>query len=169
MRPLSGQGFNKSCATSHLIVLSRSEPIGTPSHSTAGAWGEKVLQRITRYQVATVATFGQELFEYITTIVPRWRVCDEAWPLVGGHLTGIGVLRNYGGQVMVLPWTENARRQLAHFHDLIAPLSERIVVVVDDRDLEDVESTSAMLSPITVLPWSRRTELAKFVIKDNPD
>jgi hypothetical protein len=116
-----------------------------------------------------VPTFGQELFEYITTVVPYWRVSDEAWPLADDYLTGIGVLRNYGGQVMVLPWSEDTRRQLMRFRELLEPLLKQIVVVVDDREPEDLEAIPALLSPITVLPWSRRTELARFVIKDTSD
>jgi hypothetical protein len=122
-----------------------------------------------RITAASVPTFGKELFEHITTVVPYWRVCDEAWPLAGDHLTGIGVLRNYGGQVMVLPWSVDTRRQLTRFRKLLDPLSKRIIVVVDDREPEDLETISAMLTPITVLPWSRRNELARFVIKDTSD
>lgn len=40
-----------------------------------------------RIKAASVSTFGQELFKYITTVVPYWRVCDEAWPLAGDYLT----------------------------------------------------------------------------------
>ena len=113
-------------------------------------------------------TFGQELFKHITTVVPYWRVCDEAWLLGGDHLTGIGVLRNYGGQVMVLHGTKTLA-QLARFRELLEPLLTRIVVVVDDRESEDLEAISAMLSPIAVLPWSRRTELARFIVNDISD
>ena len=122
-----------------------------------------------RITAASVPTFGQELFEHITTVVPYWRVCDEAWALADDHLTGIGVLRNYGGQVMVLPWSQNTRRQLARFREQLGPLSKRIIVVVDDREPEDMEAISTMLTPITVLPWSRRDELASFVVKDSSD
>jgi hypothetical protein len=122
-----------------------------------------------RITAASVSTFGQELFKHITTVVPYWRACDEAWPLADDHLTGIGVLRNYGGQVMVLPWSEDTRRQLVRLRELLEPISKRIIVVVDDREPEDVEAISAMLTPIVVLPWSGRSELAKFVIKDSPD
>lgn len=116
-----------------------------------------------------MSTFGQELFKYIATVVPYWRVCDEGWPLADDYLTGIGVLRNYGGQVMVLPWNEDARQQLARFRELLGSLSKRIVVVVDDREVDDLEAILAILSPIAVLPWSRRTELARFIIKDASD
>ncbi len=70
---------------------------------------------------------------------------------------------------MVLAWNEDARRQLTRFRELLEPLLERIVVVVDDREPEELEAISAMLTPIVVLPWSRRAELASFVIKDASD
>jgi hypothetical protein len=119
-----------------------------------------------------MAGFVSTLFQYINTVVPYWRVCDEAWPLgpLGDNqLIGIGVLRNYGGEVMVLPWNQDTRRQLACFRELLEPLLKRIIVVVDDREREDLEAISAILAPITVLPWSRRAELASFIIKDTLD
>jgi hypothetical protein len=117
-----------------------------------------------------VATFGQELFKYIKTVVPYWRVCDEAWLLANDdYLTGIGVLRNYGGEVMVMPWGEHTRDQIARFRELLKPFLKRIVVVIDDRAPKDVEAISAMLAPIAVLRWSHRSELAAFVIKDSAD
>jgi hypothetical protein len=117
-----------------------------------------------------MSTFSHDLADHIMTLVPYWRVCcDEAWALGDDHLIGIGVERNYGGQVMVLPWSEDTRQQLTRFREQLAPRLKRIVVVVDDREPEDLEAISAMLTPITMLPWSRRTELARFVIKDTPD
>jgi hypothetical protein len=118
-----------------------------------------------------VRAFGQELFAYITTLVPYWRVCDEAWALDEGddHLTGIGVLRNYGGQVLIVPWDDSACGQLAHVHKRLKTFFDRIMVVVDDRKSEDLEAIRAICSPIVVLPWSRRAELAAFVVKDTVD
>ncbi|MBV8530016.1 MAG: hypothetical protein JO104_01760 [Candidatus Eremiobacteraeota bacterium] len=95
---------------------------------------------------------------------------DEAWSVGSDHLTGIGVLRNYGGQVMVMPWCEDTRAQLTRLREvpgLLAPA--RIIVVVDDRETEDLEDISAFVTPIPVLPWSRRAELASLVIEDNAD
>lgn len=41
--------------------------------------------------------------------VPRWRLSDEAWNLGDNkYLTGIGVQRNNGGQLMVVLWPEDA-------------------------------------------------------------
>lgn len=120
--------------------------------------------------------FGQELFAYITTLVPYWRVCDEAWPLkydersgLSEHLTGIGVLRNYEGDAMVIPWSETARQQLAYFGELLAPLSDRIVVVLDDRESDGYEAVSVLVAPIRVIRWSRRVELEHIVIRDSAD
>jgi hypothetical protein len=114
-------------------------------------------------------SFKSELFEYVTTVVPYWRVCDEAWPIGGDHLTGIGVLRNYGGQVMVMPWGHDTRLQLSSFRELLGPFMKQIIVVIDDREHEGAEAAVAELAPIVVLPWSRRSELAAFIIKDAPD
>ena len=65
--------------------------------------------------------------------------------------------------------TKTLASQLARFRELLGPLSKRIVVVVDDREVEDLEAISAVLAPIAVLPWSRRAELARFIIKDTSD
>ncbi|HXO17918.1 MAG TPA: hypothetical protein VN909_07080 [Candidatus Dormibacteraeota bacterium] len=116
-----------------------------------------------------MSAFSQEVFTYITTVVPYWRVNDEAWSLESDYLTGIGVERNYGGQVMVMPWGEDTGSQLARFHDRLAPLAKRIIVVVDDREVDDVNRVAAMVTPIAVLAWSRRAELASVIIKDSAD
>jgi hypothetical protein len=92
-----------------------------------------------------VKTFGQELFEHITTVVPYWRVNDEAWLDGDGYLTGIGVLRNYGGQAMILPWGDCAREQFTRLRKLPKPFLRRIAVVVDDRSTVDLEDISKML------------------------
>jgi hypothetical protein len=48
--------------------------------------------------------FGSVIFEYLKTIVPYWRICDEAWHVTEDpYLGGIGVERNYGGQLLVIP------------------------------------------------------------------
>ena len=48
-------------------------------------------------------SFGSLVFEHLKTLVPFWRVCDEAWLLGNDYLVGIGVERNYGGQLLVVP------------------------------------------------------------------
>jgi hypothetical protein len=66
-------------------------------------------------------SFDQDLYSYVETLVPYWRVCDEAWPLGEDHLVGIGVLRNHGGQVMVLPWDQETRDQLQRIREKLEP------------------------------------------------
>lgn len=113
-------------------------------------------------------TFSQEVFEYLTTLVPYWRVSDEGWPLGEDdhYLTGIGVERNFGGQVMVVPWDDDSRQQLGDFAKSLGPLTERIIAMIDDREPQDMESIAATISPIAMLPWSRRSEIATFIVKD---
>jgi len=37
-------------------------------------------------------------------LVPYWRICDKAWHIGENiYLAGIGVERNYGGQLLVIP------------------------------------------------------------------
>lgn len=127
-----------------------------------------MLRWFTHY-VCVVRTFGSELFEYITNLIPYWRVSDEAWSVASGHLTGVGVERNLGGQVMVMAWNQDTSRKLASVGDLPESFLKRIVVVVDDRESADTGAIAALLTPIAVLPWSRRSELATFVVKEAPD
>jgi hypothetical protein len=127
--------------------------------------GEEVVRGLTSY-AALMPTFVQEVFKYITSVVPNWRVSDEAWLLEGDYLTGIGVERNYGGQVIVLPWDDDTRQQLVSVGRRLEPFLKRIAVVVDDRDTENVEAISKAIAPVLLIPWSHRAELASFVIKD---
>jgi hypothetical protein len=116
-----------------------------------------------------MATFEQDLYNYVETLVPYWRVCDEAWPLGEDNLVGIGVLRNYGGQVMVLPWNQNTSDQLRRLREQLEPFLKHIIVVVPDCESEELEAIDASVAPVEILLWSRRTDLANFVIKDSPD
>jgi hypothetical protein len=70
---------------------------------------------------------------------------------------------------MVVPWCDDAESQLVRFREALAPLANRILVLVDDREPTDIERISAITAPISVLPWSRRDELALFIIKDAAD
>lgn len=119
-----------------------------------------------------MSSFGSELFTYITTLVPYWRVNDEAWPLDAEseppYLSGIGVLRNYGGQVMVVPGEDSSLETLSSILERKPFDAPRVIVVVDDRDGQDWHNIAARVSPVRVLPWSRRDELRGFVIKDEP-
>jgi hypothetical protein len=116
-----------------------------------------------------MSVFGSELFQYITTLVPYWRVSDDAWRLGNddSYLTGIEVLRNYGGSAMVIPWDENRRKELSELGAGKRVNLSRLIVVVDDR-VEDWRTIEDIMAPIAVLPWSRRDELAVSIIKDSP-
>lgn len=104
--------------------------------------------------------------------MPYWRVTDEAWPLgeesESRYLNGIGVLRNYGGQVMVVPGEESPLETLRSILERKSFDTQRVIVVVDDRDGQDWHDVAARVSPVRVLPWSRRDELTRFVLKDEP-
>jgi hypothetical protein len=114
-------------------------------------------------------SFGRILFAYLTTLVPDWRVSDEAWSLDDdSHLCGFGVQRNLGGELLVVPWSDTP--------DVTVPLAmmltgeyvvdaSSVVVVVDDREDEAWEIVARRLSPARVVPWSNRQKLAEFAIK----
>jgi len=119
-----------------------------------------------------VASFRQELFAYITSIVPFWRVTDDAWLLCNeSHVSGIGVLRNYGGDVLVVPWSDDpelARSlQLPRMANELPDIDRRIVVV-DDRSGERTDLLGQRISPIPVILWSERSRLSDFVIMGAP-
>ena len=78
-------------------------------------------------------------------------------------------MRNYGGQVMVMPWNRDTWSQLSRLRDQLEPLWKRIVVVVDDRETKDIAPVSAVITPIAAIPWSLRGELAAFIVKDAPN
>jgi hypothetical protein len=48
-------------------------------------------------------------------------------------------------------------------------VTKRIVVVVDDRESEDLEAISAKVLSIAMVLWSRRSELVTFLIEDATD
>ena len=116
-----------------------------------------------------MAGFGTEVFQYLTTLVPSWRVCDEAWYVADDcYLAGIGVLRNHGGQVLLIPWEECRRKELLGLRDGRHIQLDRVVVVVDDRSESRWATIRDDLAPMAVVPWSRRGELALTIIKDQP-
>ncbi len=117
-----------------------------------------------------MSDFGRELFEYMTSLVPFWRVSDDAWNLGGdAFLAGIEVLRNYGGEVMVIPWDEERREELIGLRHLATRIDlQRVVVVVDDRTAAAWQEIEKDLAPIVVLPWSRRIDLTATLVKDIP-
>jgi hypothetical protein len=118
------------------------------------------------------ATLGQELFVYLATIVPYWRVSDDAWLLYDeAHLCGIGVLRSYGGDVLVIPWSEDPELlrclRLPRMGSAL-PDYDRRIVIVDDRKGEHWELVEKRISPVPVIPWSDRPRLSEYVIRDAP-
>lgn len=102
-------------------------------------------------------------------MVPYWRVSDDAWNLgEDSYLTGIGVLRNYGGDVIVIPWEEDRHQELLRLLRADSGVDlQRVTVVIDDRT-EAWQVIAEELAPITVLPWSRRDELIQRILKDKP-
>lgn len=115
-------------------------------------------------------TFGALVFEYLKTLVPDWRLCDEAWLLGNDHLVGIGVERNYGGQLMVIPWADGAEPhpQWPNIEPLLSAhgiSTNRIVVVIDDR-IDG--SGDHRLAVFTEVLWSEREHLKDYAVKDQP-
>ena len=114
--------------------------------------------------------FPRLVFEYLASIVPYWRVSDDAWPLTdGSHLAGIGVLRNYGGGLLVVPcelddpgFAETARRlQLA----ADSPVASRVIAMADDRSSEAWTTLREQLaaSASGLIRWTERDKLKNFV------
>lgn len=120
--------------------------------------------------------FGREVFQYLVEIVPYWRVSDDAWMLSdGSYLTGIGVLRNFGGNVLVVPFSTNdteLSERLTKISDgelTVWAGNQRIEVVIDDRQGSDSGAVSRQLAGLTVVCWSHRKDLVRFVVKDTRD
>jgi hypothetical protein len=147
------------------------------SHSCSQFQLRHVLERLRIRQSAACietrnATFGQNVFAFLTTIVPYWRMCDDAWLLSDeSHLRGIGVLRNYGGDVLIIPWSKDPELlrclQLPRMGNAL-PDYDRRIVVVDDRSGERWDHVEKGIFPIAVIPWSDRSRLSEFVISDAP-
>ncbi|HTJ24984.1 MAG TPA: hypothetical protein VMA36_02365 [Candidatus Limnocylindria bacterium] len=123
--------------------------------------------------------FQQAVFAYITTLVPYWRVSDDAWPLSdGSYLAGIGVLRNYGGDAMVVPLTaleDEALPELlkvltGQVESVIArgSIAARLVIVLDDRFGDLRKQLPPEMECATIVSWSNREALAQYVGGDAP-
>lgn len=121
------------------------------------------------------AQFEQRVYDRIVRLVPYWRVSMDAWSLSdNAHLAGIGVLRNYGGDLMVLAIdsSEDTRigRLAAVLRGELALRNgriENILVVFDDSVLRFEELPPA-LGQLNLLPWSSAMVLPRYVVKDNP-
>jgi hypothetical protein len=116
-------------------------------------------------------SFGGIVFDYLKTAVPYWRLSDEAWSLGDEHLIGIGVLRNYGGQLMVVPWSDGGSMPHPSWPDVGPALDaagiplDRVIVVIDDRD---GDGPSRRPTPFVEITWSQREQLKEYVVKDQP-
>lgn len=115
---------------------------------------------------------GRDLFTYLTTIVPYWRVSDDAWQLDDdSYLGGIGVLRNYGGDVLIVPWSDDpelaSALKLPRIGRKTADLDRRLVVV-DDRGGQSETVIAELVAPVKVIGWTQRQKIADFVVSDTP-
>lgn len=125
--------------------------------------------------VMEARTFGQEVCEYILTLVPYWRVSTEAWKLSDdNYLVGIGVLRNYGGDLMVSTLrspdeddAEQLRRIASGKLTLQCGAIGNILVVYDDLR-NPRPDCFALGDTYPMLPWSSANELSRYVIRDTP-
>jgi hypothetical protein len=113
----------------------------------------------------------RNLFQFITSIVPYWRVSDECWHLSDEAVfCGIGVHRNYGGQVMVRAWSRELEHELANLGASLEPLLNRIVIIViDDADADHLSAVESAFAPILVLQWSHRESLRNILVNDSLD
>jgi hypothetical protein len=121
------------------------------------------------------APFGQRVYDRIVRLVPCWRASTDAWSLSdGSHLVGIGVLRNYGGDLLVITIDSREDETIGQ---LVAVLGgdlslrngriENVLVVFDDSVLR-FEELPRTLWQLERLPWSSAASLALYIIKDNP-
>ncbi|HEY8297307.1 MAG TPA: hypothetical protein VIG32_04715 [Candidatus Baltobacteraceae bacterium] len=118
-------------------------------------------------------TFGQEVCEYIMTLVPFWRVSTEAWKLSDdNYLVGIGVLRNFGGDLMVATLgsadeddAEQLRLIASGKLTLRCGSIDNIVVVYDHRNGLRAENF-ALGDLYPIVAWSSAAELQTYVIRD---
>lgn len=122
------------------------------------------------------APFGQRAYERIVRLVPYWRASTEAWRLSNdSYLVGIGVLRNYGGDLMVITidsLDDEAIGQLLALLQRDISLEhgriENIFVLVDDA-LIGFDELPATLGRLDRLRWSDAEALVKYVTKDEPE
>jgi hypothetical protein len=96
-------------------------------------------------------SFGVSVFEYLKTLVPQWRLCDEAWLLGEDHLVGIGLERNYGGQLMVVPWPDGGLMQ----HPALPAIEPALKAAGKRTEL----SSSSMIGMVTLTTGNKRPSL----------
>ncbi len=118
-------------------------------------------------------TFSRQVFEFLKTVVPFWRISDEARLLSDGtYLVGIGVERNYGGQILVLPISQGDPIERVQPVVLPYTLNGRLdtgpcLVVLENSNGRYYEELSALVRPVKVLLWSERHELQKYVLQND--
>jgi hypothetical protein len=114
--------------------------------------------------------YGPEAFEFICSLVPFWRVSDDVARLSNDeYLGGIGVLRK-NGDVLVVPIDrdrDSGRTDLLRYfvdNDRSADyFGTRIVVLYNDTSETTVPEFVGEVMTLTVIPWSRRGELAALL------
>jgi hypothetical protein len=118
-----------------------------------------------------MSEFSKLVFDYLQTLVPNWRLCDEAWPVGDEHLIGIGVERNYGGQVLVVTLSDGDSSPHPSWPNIDDQLkahgkaANRVVVVLDDRNNDAYVRGQ---TPFVEIPWSGRERLTDYITKDEP-
>lgn len=140
-------------------------------HSAEALWAALVGNR----ELDRSAPFGQRVYERIVRLVPYWRASTEAWLLSDdSYLVGIGVLRNYGGDLMVITIDSLEDEVIGQLVALLqGKLSledrklENILIVVDDSIL-GFDDLPAALGRLESLRWSSAAALARYVIRDEP-
>lgn len=121
------------------------------------------------------APFGQHVYERIVRLVPYWRASTEAWRLSDdSYLVGIGVLRNYGGDLMVItidsPGYEAVGQLCALLRGELSLTNgrlENILVLIDDR-LIGFDELPPELGRLECMRWSSAADLEQYVTRDAP-
>lgn len=132
--------------------------------------------RVGYSRIDTHATFGQRVFDRLARIVPYWRVSDDAWALSDdSHLCGLGVLRNYGGALLVVPVDSGGDNAIAQLSALsqgnISFEYGRIgnVLVLINDGVYPLGMLQPSIRQFACLAWSAKDEsLAQHIIKDKP-
>lgn len=161
----------------YLLRFARTNPLAREMLSILDARlsseGAQVSQEIASAGAHGYPAFWQMLLTYLNSLVPYWRVFNDAWPLNGGsHLHGFGVLRNSGVDLLVVPWNADDPDLAA---SIVAPRKGSValegdcrLVVVDDRENQLTEDIAHRVSPVKVVLWSQRESLRSCICKEEP-
>jgi hypothetical protein len=115
--------------------------------------------------------FGREVFKYVASLVPYWRVADEAWSIGTAIVSGIGVERNFG-QILIVPicGKNDARIEMLCSCSVLPtfyPRGNRIIIIWDDRTPHIASPVPDILKQVKAIPWSRRSEISPIVDLDS--